>query len=126
MHKSRFFAMRTVLPALAMAILAAFCSCESRSKRVPVAGQVLIDGQPLSGGHIWIEPAADRAASGAIDEQGRFLMTTYDENDGCVLGTHKVTVTSTKQLSPTQTMHLIPPKYRTSQTSELTVNIDKA
>jgi hypothetical protein len=99
--------------------------CEGRSKRVPVAGQVLIDGQPLTGGHIWIEPANDRAASSPIDEQGRFRMTTYDDNDGCVLGTHKVAITSTKQLSPTQTQHLIPPIYRQSDLSQLTVTIDK-
>jgi len=113
-------------PAVLVAVLAMIVTgCESRSKRVPVAGQVLIDGQPLAGGHIWIEPAADRAGSGVIDEQGRFRMTTYDENDGCVPGTHQVAVISTKQLNPTQTMYLIPLKYRESTTSELTLTIDK-
>jgi len=111
--------------ALIAVVLTIAPGCDSRSKRVPVAGQVLIDGEPLAGGHIWIEPAGDRAGGGVIDEQGRFRMTTYDENDGCVLGTHKVAVVSSKQLSPTQVMHLVPLKYRESATSELTVTIDK-
>jgi hypothetical protein len=90
-----------------------------------VAGQFLIAGLPLTTGYIWIEPAADRPAGGAIDEEGRFCLTTSNENDGCVPGTHKVAVTSTKQLSPAQTRHLIPPTYRDSASSGLTVTIDK-
>jgi hypothetical protein len=81
----------TAVPlAIALVVLA---GCERRSTRVPVAGQVLIDGQPLTTGYIWLEPAEERPAGGAIDAQGRFRLTTYDDNDGCVLGTHKVAVT---------------------------------
>jgi hypothetical protein len=98
--------------------------CDSRSQRVPVAGQVLIDGKPLETGFIWIEPDSDRAAVGQIDASGRFRMTTYDDHDGCVLGTHRVAVASTKALGTERTLHLIPPKYRESSKSELTVTID--
>jgi hypothetical protein len=116
---------RCVAVVALVVLLGLVIGCEGRTKRVPVAGQVLIDGQPLTTGYIWLEPADDRPAGGAIDAQGRFRLTTYDENDGCVLGTHKVTVTSTKQLSPTQMQHLIPPTYRDSSLSDLTVTIDK-
>jgi hypothetical protein len=118
-------ASRRGLAVLVLAFLAIVVGCESRSKRVPVAGQVLIDGKPLESGTIFIEPANDRPGIGTIDGQGRFRLTTYDENDGCVLGMHKVSVISKKQISPSQTMHLIPPKYAQSASSGLTVTIDK-
>lgn len=107
-----------------MFLLAAMIVGCGGPKTVPVAGVVTIDGQPLTRGYIFVMPENQRAAGGEIDAQGRFKLTTYDEGDGCYLGTHQVTVTSTEALSQTSTKHLIPPHYAQPTTSKTTVTID--
>ena len=93
-------------------------------KPVPVAGTVLIDGKPLTSGNIRIIPANFRAATGQIDEQGRFRLTTLQEGDGCVPGTHEVEVVSTKSVRHGELLWLTPEKYRDPQRSGLKVTID--
>jgi hypothetical protein len=105
-------------------VCALVLGCDSGPKRVPVSGQVLLDGKPLTSGYIWFMPKNERAASSAIDSEGRFTLSTYDEHDGCVLGMHTVTVTATKPINDMQTLHLIPPKYNDPATSGLAFEID--
>jgi hypothetical protein len=90
---------------------------------VPVSGTVTIDGKPLTRGYIFVMPKDARAAGSEIDAQGKFVLTTNDEGDGCKPGTHVVTVISREQINPTTTRHLIPPKYADPTTSETTVTI---
>jgi hypothetical protein len=98
--------------------------CNQGPKLVKVSGQVLIDGEPVKGGFIQVVPKDERAATGKIGEDGRFTLTTYQEGDGVVLGTHDVAVMATRQLSPTRTEHLVPPKYANPATSGVTTTID--
>jgi hypothetical protein len=50
-------------------------------------------GQPVAGAAIsFLAPKSPRIASGETDAQGRFQLTTFEPNDGAVLGTHVVTV----------------------------------
>lgn len=102
----------------------ALAGCGGGNRPVPVSGTVTIDGKPLTDGYIWVMPSDARAAGSKIDAQGRFQLTTHEEGDGCVKGTHKVTVTSTRQLNPSTVRHLIPPNYRDPTTSEKTVTIE--
>jgi len=95
-----------------------------RPKRVPVAGQVLIDGEPLKSGFIRVVPDDARPAVGEIRGDGHFRLTTFGEGDGCVLGTHRVAVISREVLSPTAIRWLTPRKYHQAETSQLEVTID--
>ena len=96
---------------------------DGRPARVPVSGQVLVDGRPLTTGSIRVVPSGARAAQGTIGEDGRFTLTTYEEGDGCVQGTHRVEVTAIENVD--QLAHrLIPEKYGDVATSDLTVTID--
>jgi hypothetical protein len=108
--------------------LAAFVvwGCSKGPDLVPVSGQVLIDGQPLTAGHIQFIPENERPASGEIGADGRFTLTTYDDGDGCARGTHQIVVMASKQLSPTRTQHLAPPKYGAIGRSGLTATIDES
>ena len=113
-----------VVPAL---ILALTFGCGSgRPETVPVSGVVLLDGQPLKAeGTVRVIPKKDRAATGEIDPAtGRFTLTTFDKNDGCVRGTHTVTVLARQTIDNTQMRWLIPEKYSQPGTSGLTVTID--
>lgn len=94
---------------------------------VPVSGQVLIDGEPLATGipgFIQVVPVEGRAASSPIDPQtGRFTLTTWEDGDGCQIGTHKVVV-MVEQAVDTSTVSLVPEKYSDLNSTDLTVTIE--
>ncbi len=88
---------RNLLPmkycVVAITALASSSGCsDGRPARVPVSGQVLIDGKPLTFGYVRFAPADTRASSGSLDAQGRFKLTCFQPGDGAVLGLHQVTV----------------------------------
>lgn len=112
-----------VSPLVAVMLVLACTGCDNRPRRVPVAGQVLIDGQPLTTGFVRVIPTSARPAVGAIDKQGRFRLTTFDGEDGCVLGTHQVEIVARQSLGYTTVKWLTPHKYQDAGTSELEVTI---
>lgn len=68
---------------------------------VPVSGVVTCQGKPVANATVNFSPkaSADRSALnpgklalGITDEQGRFQLTTYENNDGVIIGTHIVTI----------------------------------
>lgn len=117
---------------VAMACLAwlgvAGCA-DRRATVVPVSGQVLLDGKPLTLGSIFVIPKQGRAASGKIDSDGRFTLTTYKQYDGCILGAHAVEVIAQKTLPDKAGGEegsfewIAPARYAQSDTSGLTVAI---
>src|SRR5436190_24082704 len=72
-------------------VIVAGCG-DGRPKRVPVAGKVLIDGEPLKFGGVMFVPENGRASSGTLDANGNFALTCYSDNDGALIGKHKVQV----------------------------------
>jgi hypothetical protein len=69
------------------------CSRSDRPPTAPVRGKVMYRGQPVAGATVsFLGRNAPRIASGETDEQGQFELTTFEANDGAVLGTHAVTV----------------------------------
>jgi hypothetical protein len=118
-HIRRF---RFVWPALLAALLSG-CG-DGRPRRVPVAGQIRIDGEPLTKGFIRVVPERSRAATGAIDQDGRFRLTTFEPNDGCVTGTHRAEVVAYETVSLSAIRWLVPAKYQKADTSEIIVTID--
>jgi hypothetical protein len=109
---------------VALSLVFLLAGCDSRPRRVPVSGQVLIDGQPVTAGSIQVVPDDARPAQGTIDEQGHFTLTTYEQGDGCVPGTHRVAVSATEMIGGDQVRYLVPQKYADFSSSGLTVTID--
>ena len=117
-------AARSVLSVATAAMLAVTAGCgDGRPDRVPVSGQVLIDGKPLGVGFIRLIPENARAAWARIGADGRFTLSTFEEGDGAVPGAHPVVVRAGEALSPTQVKWHAPKKYANVQTSRLTVTI---
>jgi hypothetical protein len=108
--------------AILLAALAIFTGCNQGPKLVPVEGQVKLDGQPLTFGSVMVIPNTGRAAYGRLDEQGHFKLMVDDE-EGCPLGSHIVTVNSATSISETHQRRYAPEKYETGITSDLRIDV---
>jgi hypothetical protein len=105
-------------------LLPAIVGCgDGRPARVAVSGRVLIDGKPLQTGFIQVYPDGNRPASSPIASDGRFTLTTFDENDGCMIGKHRVAVQPQKVINATTTKWFAPKKYTNRVRSGLTLEI---
>lgn len=71
-----------------------------------VHGTVTYKGKPLDAGHIVFTPATGKGgdtgqnATGEINSDGTYELTTFDTGDGAILGQHIVTVTVQKGEMP--------------------------
>lgn len=80
--------------AVTAAILAGCSSGGSRPATAPVSGTVTLNGQPLEGATVvFMGEGASQAASGKTDASGKYQLTTFEPNDGAVIGNHQVTIT---------------------------------
>ena len=79
--------------ALALVMLLALAGCGALSApqgatTVPVKGKVTHNGKPLTKGVINFQPeGAGKDATGEIQPDGTFVLTTYKKDDGAVVGT---------------------------------------
>jgi hypothetical protein len=117
---------RTSFLAIAAAVAVASGCGDGRPARVPVSGQVLIDGEPLQFGSVRFVPAGGRASYGELDKDGRFKLTCYGENDGVVLGKHRVEVAAGEPIGSTKMKWHAPKKYANFASSPLEQEINAA
>jgi hypothetical protein len=103
-----------------LSAIAPMAGCgDGRPTRVPVSGQVLIDGEPLTRGYVQFAPSDSRASSGELDANGRFELTCYDPGDGAVRGRHKVAVISKEPIGQETLKWHAPKKYADLRSSGL-------
>jgi hypothetical protein len=88
---------------------------------IPVKGKVTFKGQPLSKGTVHFEPDDyGRPASGELQSDGTFILTTHKQGDGVVAGHHRVYITDTDLKSKTGA---VPKKYSTPTASKLEAEV---
>jgi hypothetical protein len=105
-------------------MLVAGCG-DGRPERVPVSGKVLIDGKPATSGSVQFLPhSGGRPSAGGIQPDGSFSLFTYEQNDGCRLGTYDVVVSSIEEVGETKVRYNLPKKYGNPKTSGITKAID--
>jgi hypothetical protein len=64
------------------------------SSLVTVKGKVTFKGQPLTKGVVTFEPSDfGRAASGRLQSDGTYVLSTFKDGDGVVRGHHRVSIT---------------------------------
>lgn len=87
------------LMSLVLAVISALtlAGCGGGGKpRLPMAkaqGTVTYKGDPVTNAFVtFAMEGAPRVATGVTDDNGSFILTTYDSEDGAFIGTHKVTV----------------------------------
>jgi hypothetical protein len=97
----------------------------------PVEGVVTFNGAPLEKAGVLFKPTSGPIAIGTTDSQGHFTLMTANKN-GALIGDHRVSISKTEQLAPQvpgehfpryQTKYLIPQKYGSPETSELTATV---
>lgn len=59
-----------------------------------VSGTVKYRGEPVTQGQVVFYPSGGRPASGIIEPDGTYRLTTFDSGDGALVGTHRVTITA--------------------------------
>lgn len=121
-------------------------SDEGRLPTKPLAVTVTHNGQPVAGATVsFVDEAGTAPAFGQTDAQGVAKMKTYEEEDGVVYGTHRISVIKSEivgeqeaadqdseeydplaaeQGPPVMIKPLIPAKYASPVTSGLTAQIN--
>lgn len=114
----------------AFAVLVSVSLClgcgDGKPKRVTVAGTVLLDGKPLQQGNLIFVPENGRASNAKIGPDGRFKLRCYDEDDGALLGTHRVAVSAKKIISENNIQWYAPARYSDYRTSGITIEITES
>ncbi|MEN6407496.1 MAG: hypothetical protein ABFC77_13625 [Thermoguttaceae bacterium] len=110
--------------AMVLCTMATGCRRSDRSPVAPATGKVLFNSKPLQFGMVMFVSDVGRPASGVIQSDGTFQLTTYQKNDGAVIGHHRVAITcneSPKTAEPDAGPgpSLIPTKYNEYTTSGL-------
>ncbi|MEW4563123.1 hypothetical protein AB1K70_11390 [Bremerella sp. JC770] len=98
----------TYVSLFVLGALVGICGCGSQDfSTAEVTGVVTCEGQTISNASILFTPIpkssrtlAGRPATGRVGDDGSFVLTTYEKNDGAVLGKHRVTVTFPNQELP--------------------------
>ena len=91
----------------------------------PVTGTVTYNGDPVPNAHVMFYPEdGEKPAVGTTDESGKYTLTTFNEGDGAIPGTHTVTVTAYDNSSEGVSMNsLVPDKYGIQTSSPLKVTV---
>jgi hypothetical protein len=116
------------------AALVLFAGCDRSGLNLgSVEGVVTYKGAPLEKAGVLFKPEKGPMAFGTTDDQGHFRLSTANK-DGALVGEHRVSISKTQQLSPQvagerfpryQTKFLIPEKYGSPETSELSATVKR-
>ena len=128
---------RICLAIVLMATGVAGTGCKQSPRVVPVAGMVLYNDKPLPFGTIMFQPDRGQPASGEIQSDGSFKLSSYAHDDGAVPGRHIVSITCYEGQRPSLTNAdnagetslgklLIPLKYTRTGSSGLFAQIEDA
>lgn len=121
-------------PLVAAGLCLAASGCGSGKLDVaPVKGKVTHNKKPLQFGSVVFQSEKGLPATGQIQPDGTYTLTTYASGDGAVVGSHKVQITCTDTQKPGFTppagqelpvgKSLIPTKYNQADTSGLTAEV---
>jgi len=89
-----FAAVRPCLALIAVPLVLSLSGCGGNDvpETAGVTGVVLYKGQPVDGAVVTFSPQEGNPGTGRTGSDGRFVLTTYNAEDGAVPGKHTVTV----------------------------------
>jgi hypothetical protein len=88
-------------------VLLAAAGCGSGPQFTEVSGVVKLDGKPMPDALVEFLPDPDKSthgprASGKTDAEGRFRLVRDDQQDGAVVGFHRVLIQDARTFPPTR------------------------
>lgn len=91
----------------------------------PVVGRVTVNGKPLDSGEVQFLSSDGLVATGRIDADGTYRLTTLQPDDGAIPGSHRVSVKSQQSagLGIISFLEPVPSRYADPNTSGLTVRV---
>lgn len=121
-----------VLLACASLTVPVSAGCGRRVSLVPAEGHVTLDGSPVAGASVLVQPEAGPAARGVTDGDGRFALSTYGERDGAIPGPAVVSISRYERVAqaaadegePPLGKNLLPARYADPATSGLRAVIE--
>jgi hypothetical protein len=110
---------------LAALLVAPCCGCGSAGGRtpelIPVKGKVTRKGQPVTKGVVRFQPDGyGRMATGRLQSDGTYVLTTLKDGDGVVAGPHRVFIS---ELDPSLAKDRALKKYGSPNTSGLVADV---
>ena len=114
--------------ALIVAFALVTCAgCGSKSPVARVKGKVTLDGQPLATGAVVTLPNAGRGSQGKV-QNGEFELSTFGNNDGALIGTHRVAVIAQEKAQGSGPEAnagklLVPERYANPESSGLSIEV---
>jgi hypothetical protein len=128
--------MRTLRVAPVMVALLLTAGCSQGPQVVKVNGKVTHHGKPVPGLFLNFEPENGRPSWAITDKEGRFTLACFEENDGAVVGKHRVYVSikdegqqemrkyRSEVLTPAEIQTILK-KYGSYETTAMTIEISK-
>ena len=131
--------MKPVVLTLCLGMLVGLSGCGDSIKEFPCAeasGVVLCEGKPVRGAQVYFSPkttgkSAEVGKPGFswTDEAGRFVLSTYGDGDGAVVGQHIVRVTTGTEFPcdcmGSETMDLMEVEVVADKANEFEVKLPK-
>ncbi|WP_437192969.1 hypothetical protein [Planctomicrobium sp. SH527] len=115
-----FTRMLVLLTAIIPVVLLGCGSASDGPKLGEVAGTVNFDGKPLPGAEILFLPEVGRGSAGFTDSSGKYILRYSENQNGAVVGSHSVRIT-TKLPDDKTKSEILPEKYHSK--SELSFQV---
>jgi hypothetical protein len=127
----------SAIPTMILLVALAGCGASDRNEVARVRGTVTLDGKVYTqGGSVVFQPEAQcKMATGRIQSDGSFEMTTYSAGDGAAVGRHQVIVIPrpaqivdelAEEKKGATSVSPIPNKYGSASTSGLQYDVKPA
>jgi hypothetical protein len=120
-----------ILMLLVLSSAVSGCGGSNRMKTAIVKGQVTYKGRPVPNGTVLFIPSDQGpSATGELQKDGTYVLTTHQKGDGAVLGKHNVVIVAMEDTSdklPEQRNPLppsiVPDRYTSAATTDLTAEV---
>jgi hypothetical protein len=100
------------------------CGRPGTAPTVEARGKLLYDGKPATAARVIFTPESGRPAVGTTDQEGNFVLSTFESNDGAVVGAHTVTVSDLERnWNQDPSLSRFPAPYERPDTTPLKVEI---